>query len=69
MKVKARHWLNHDGTWYRAGETFEISTGDLDEMRGVVELAETPVTDNIGVDADGEVETVKRRGRPKKSED
>lgn len=24
MKVKAEHWVNYNGTWYRPGEEYEV---------------------------------------------
>ena len=42
MKVKAKHWVNYDGTYYAKDETFEIATTDLDELKDVVELVEEP---------------------------
>ena len=26
MKVKAKHWINANGNWYKPGETFEVDT-------------------------------------------
>lgn len=62
MKVKAKHWLNFDGVWHRAGETFEISTADAGRISEHIETAETPVTDEV------ETEMPKKRGRPKRTD-
>ena len=41
FKVKAKHWLNIDGTWHGTGETFEV--GSIAGIREHVEvIAETP---------------------------
>ena len=64
MKVKAKHWLNHDGTWYRAGETFEISTSDAEALADSVEISETPVR----AAETEETEAPKRRGRPRRTD-
>ena len=43
MKVKAKNWLKHNGTWYKGGDVFEIATVEVDELREMIEMAETPV--------------------------
>ena len=64
MKVKAKHWLKHNGIWYRGGDVFEIPTTDAKELEGMVEIAETPV----GETAEPAVEAPKKRGgRPRKT--
>lgn len=64
MKVKAKHWLNHDGVWHSAGEIFEISTADAEALMDSVQIFETPVT-TVEVD---ETDVPKRRGRPKRTD-
>ena len=64
MKVKAKHWLKHNGVWYRGGDVFEIPTTDADELKGMVDIAETPIEDA----AEPAVEAPKKRGgRPRKA--
>lgn len=40
MKVKAKHWINYNGTWHQAGEVFAIDDADAAEMRQYAEVAE-----------------------------
>ena len=41
FKVKAKHWLNIDGTWHGTGETFEVES--IAGIREHVEvIAEAP---------------------------
>lgn len=39
MKVKAKHWINADGVWHKAGEIFEIESAEGIE-KGVEVIAE-----------------------------
>ena len=66
MKVKAKHWLKHNGVWYKGGDTFEIPTTDAKELEGMVELDETPVFEPVVEEKP--VEQPKRRGRKAKAE-
>ena len=38
MRVRAKHWLNIDGTWHRSGEEFLLSAEAAEQLRGSVEL-------------------------------
>lgn len=69
MKVKAKNWLKHNGTWYRGGDMFEIATVEMDELQGMIEMAETPVLTAEPEEA-GEIpeDQPKRRGRKPKAE-
>lgn len=62
MKVKAKHWLNYNGVWYKGGEEFEVE--DIEQVKDYVDPVEF-VSDVFPPD---EVpnEAPKRRGRPKK---
>ena len=31
MKVKADHWVNHNGVWYQAGETYDDGRPEIAE--------------------------------------
>lgn len=31
MKVRAKHWLNYNGVWHKAGEIFDVD--NFDEVR------------------------------------
>ena len=42
MKVKAKHWLNVDGEWYRAGDIFEVES--VDGFAESVEVIAEPET-------------------------
>ena len=60
MKVRARHWLNYNGTWHRAGDEFEVD--DIEEVKEYVDpLVDFPV---VHVPAEKP-----KRGRPKKTGD
>lgn len=69
MKVKAKNWLKHNGTWYRGGDVFEIATVEVDELQKMIEMAETPV---LTAEPEEAVEIPedqpKRRGRKPKAE-
>lgn len=69
MKVKAKNWLKHNGTWYRGGDMFEIATVEVDELQGMIEMAETPVL-TAEPEETGEIpeDQPKRRGRKPKAE-
>lgn len=40
MKVRAKHWLNFDGTWHRCGEVFDLPAAEAERLRGSVEWLE-----------------------------
>lgn len=40
MKVKAKHWVNYNGTWHQAGEVFAIDDADAAEMQQYAEAAD-----------------------------
>lgn len=40
MKVKAKHWVNYNGTWHQAGEVFAIDDADAAEMQQYAEVAD-----------------------------
>lgn len=67
MKVKAKHWINYNGAWHKAGETFEVE--DFEEVKDhadkVVEEPEQYVSEIFPPVE----EQPKRRGRPKKTEE
>lgn len=43
MKVKALCRINYSGEWHVSGDVFEISTTDMNELDGLVTVAETPI--------------------------
>jgi len=43
MKVRAKHWLNFDGTWHRCGEVFDLPAAEAERLRGSVEWLDIPV--------------------------
>lgn len=43
MKVRAKNWVKYNGTFYAAGEKFEVATTDLDAVKQYVEIVETPL--------------------------
>lgn len=74
MKVRAKHWLKHSGTWYRGGQEFEAADAEIASLDGMIEIAEAPVSPKPEQTAEKTEEqatetAVKgRRGRPKKTE-
>ena len=61
MKVRARHWLNYNGTWYKGGDEFDVD--DIEEVKAYVDpLVDMPV---VHV---SDMKTTPKRGRPKKTE-
>lgn len=65
MKVKAKHWVNYNGTWHMAGDVFTIDDADAAEMRQYAEMMdEQPVAE----DAADHSEPV-RRMRTRKPKD
>ncbi len=70
MKVKAKHWLNYNGTWHKGGETFEVD--DFDTVKDHAEKvgeAKEEVKEQYVSEIFPPEEQPKRRGRPKKTED
>ena len=65
MKVKAKHWLKYNGTWYQGGDEFEISAADAGDLEEMVEIAETPVHTEPAAESEAQP---KRRGRRKTAE-
>lgn len=43
MKVKAKHSLKYDGTWYATGTVFEVAMTDADKMSDMVDLVDEPL--------------------------
>lgn len=69
MKVKAKHWLKHDGVWYKGGDEFEVSEIEAEALKGMIEITEAPV--HAEPEKPQEVTTTeqpKRRGRKPKAE-
>lgn len=75
IKVKAKHWINADGTWHKAGEIFEIESIEGIE-KGVEVIAEPESADEPEkpekvsekpVKAEKETEAVKPAARRRKS--
>ena len=71
MKVKAKHWLNYNGVWHRAGETFEVEDFDTvkDHAEKVGEAKEEVKEQYVSEIFPPVEEQPKRRGRPKKTEE
>ncbi|MCR5091023.1 MAG: hypothetical protein K6C08_16105 [Oscillospiraceae bacterium] len=42
MQVRAKHWLNIDGTWHRSGETFQLPADTAERLRGSVTVLDRP---------------------------
>ena len=66
MKVKAKHWVNYNGTWHQVGEVFAIDDADAAEMQQYAEVAdEQPV---VGIAAETVAHTTEpvRRTRARK---
>ena len=41
MKVRAKHWVNYNGTWYKGGDEFEADNfNDVKEFASMVEAPE-----------------------------
>ena len=43
MRVRAKHWLNFNGTWHRCGEVFDLPAAEAERLRGSVEWIDIPV--------------------------
>ena len=67
MKVKAKHWINYNGAWHKAGETFEVD--DFDTVKGHADKVEEVKEQYVSEIFPPVEEQPKRRGRPKKSEE
>lgn len=57
MKVKAEHWINHNGTWHRPGEEYETDEADQE------------ASDDVHVQEAPGAEQPAKRGRRKKTEE
>lgn len=64
MKVKALCRINYNGEWHVFGDVFEISTTDMNDLSGLVDVAETPIREDTVED----VAEKKPTGRRKKTE-
>lgn len=40
MVAKAKHWVNYNGEWHAAGETFEVEAADAESMKQYAEIEE-----------------------------
>lgn len=60
MKVKALCRINYSGEWHVSGDVFEISTTDMNDLDGLVEVAETPIREET-TDEDAPKKTTGRR--------
>lgn len=69
MKVRAKNWICHNGTWHKSGEEFEVSRTDMEQMNGSVEIAETPLTWNEPEEEKAPESPARRGGRRKKAEE
>lgn len=78
MKVRAKHWINYNGTWHKGGEEFEIDDSEILDGVEFVEAAQeeqqaaTPVEPEPEFQSEifpPEEEAPKRRGRPRKNPD
>ena len=67
MKVKAKHWLNANGEWHRAGDEFDVESiaGMEDSVEVVADTqSRKPEKSNDGAAAEeAQAEAPKRRGR------
>lgn len=72
MKLKAKHWVNYQGTWYKAGDVFKIFDGEAEEMKNFGEIIEEDepkqAEDEPEPEEAGQEEPV-RRGRKRKLEE
>lgn len=64
MKVRAKHWLNLNGTWHRCGEIFDLSAAEAEQAKGFVEILDDPAVPEEPVPE----EPKKRRRTTKKAE-
>lgn len=67
MKVKAKYWINYNGTWHKAGETFEVD--DFDTVKDHADKVEEVKEQYVSEIFPPVEEQPKRRGRPKKTEE
>lgn len=66
MRVRAKCNLNLSGVRYHGGDVFEISTVDAEELGSLIEIAETPVQEEL---KEEKTEATKKRGRKAKTEE
>ena len=74
MKVRAKHWLNYNGVWYKGGEIFEADDFNevkehADKLEDETESVNESYISEIFPPADEPADQPKKRGRPKKTED
>ena len=43
MLVEAKHNICYDGTWYKAGDRFEVARIDMKQLAPMVYVIETPL--------------------------
>ena len=69
ISVRAKHWLNYNGTWHKGGDIFEINPDDKDAVAEYVTVIGEFVSDVFPPEKPKEEKPApKKRGRPKKSE-
>lgn len=66
MRVKAKHWLKYNGLWHCGGDEFEVVAADINDLAEMVDVVETPIQEMFD---DVTVESPRRRGRPRKTEE
>ena len=81
MRVRAKCWINHNGTWHKGGEEFEIEDTEIldgvEIVKAEIAVESAPVEVGAEPTQDGEFkseifppldeEAPKKRGRPRKS--
>lgn len=61
MKVRAKHWLNADGEWHKAGDEFEVES-----IAGIEEAVEVVAeTKPVGKKAEPKAETPEEKPEEK----
>ena len=69
MRVRAKHWLKHDGIWHQGGDEFEIPAADAKQLEGMIEIADA--MDSVSEPEDQAEEKAeqpqKKRGRKPKA--
>lgn len=72
IRVRAKHWLNHNGVWHKWGEVFEVEENEFDGLKDCVSKVNDGFVSDVFPPVDEEKakepEKPKRRGRPKKTE-
>ena len=69
MKATAKHWVNYNGTWHPAGETFDIRKEDAETMKAfaVIQDEEPKNEPEPEPEEEKNAEPIKR-GRRRKAE-